>query len=957
MLLCAVLFGSIFFLTPDTDAWKNLAYGQNDDIVEGYLDIFHGHLEDRTPLYEFHLLDFDTFSRPAIIIYPSNNLSIKELVELTGKKVRVKGNIFETSFDPPFKRMQAVSIKPVGATVELDKNTYTWTDKVYITIVAPHFNLDPTVRDEIGDSSGPIKISTRGHKLDNYILVENYFDSGIFTGEVTLTGFLHDADGNVSTGDSHGNDSSPKTLGSGPTGGFIEAEGTNNPAEAFEDNISVSFEFSMDETVVRSATIKWNIGQVQWLDSSYPKVGPAVIRITDPDMNLNPEANDSFKVDVWSDSDADGIDLTVTETTQASGIFEGTVIFTGGHSESSSNKLEVAVGDDVTAEYADNTLPDPYTTADERYITSSVMVKATILAPIIITNYEETDNSYETYRLLYDLFHDESKIVFTSHNEPGVTVGSGVPSKFISHIIPLKFRDLQEEPHTTEYFLNKFYRSSDSVSSYWHANSYGNFNLEGDISDWKTLPRPRAHYFDSNGSLLPFTLRSHAMELIYGEIDFDGNDDRLQNHEKMNLQRAGDNGDDVDQLILIINDQVNPDQARSPTLVASSYYHPHRIQTSNGELWVYLAIFIDKGFGSPLGEESQKGYGAAAHELGHNFNLYHTPMYAPHKIHSDPWSLLSGKNDDFSPAGVVSQQKRKLHWIGEEDVVKVLPGQSNLVKLDYLYKESPSSDRYLMAEVPFVYDGKFYTVEARKDSQFDHIPAPVGLMIYKFYPEGHADDIMDTDENDKNAPLSVVEATPACLRSGVDGPCIDPPDYSNLALKLGQTYSDSDNNIQIQLVSQSEDSMSVCISNNSDLQVPKILVKHTNTERGQNMILDIEFKYCFSEQPIIGVTYDLVVSQNDHPLLQVYDRDDNDGVVNHRTTPLPMTASLFDPVDIQVTFHSRDGPSQIPVTENVQVVPEFETVTIIVLSISIITVIALTSRSKLSLANHISIVK
>jgi hypothetical protein len=41
-------------------------------------------------------------------------------------------------------------------------------------------------------------------------------------------------------------------------------------------------------------------------------------------MNLNPEAIDNFEVDAWSDSDAGGIDLTVTETNEATGIFEGT---------------------------------------------------------------------------------------------------------------------------------------------------------------------------------------------------------------------------------------------------------------------------------------------------------------------------------------------------------------------------------------------------------------------------------------------------------------------------------------------------------------------------------------------------------------------------------------------------------------------------------------------------------
>ena len=38
-----------------------------------------------------------------------------------------------------------------GATVELDQKVYTWTDKVYITIVAPDHNFDSDLVDEIGE--------------------------------------------------------------------------------------------------------------------------------------------------------------------------------------------------------------------------------------------------------------------------------------------------------------------------------------------------------------------------------------------------------------------------------------------------------------------------------------------------------------------------------------------------------------------------------------------------------------------------------------------------------------------------------------------------------------------------------------------------------------------------------------------------------------------------------------
>ncbi|AFS83492.1 hypothetical protein [Candidatus Nitrosopumilus sediminis] len=256
-----------------------------------------------------------------------------------------------------------------GATVELDQKVYTWTDKVYITIVAPDHNFDSDLVDSIGDTDlDPIKVSTRGFNIDNYKLVETGTDTGIFTGEVILTGFAHDADGK------DGSDTNPRTSadGSGPTDGYLQTDD--------DDGLTVSFEFSEDETVVGSSLIRWNIGEVQWLEASYPASGTGVVRVIDPDMNLDPEAVDNFDVDVWSDSDAGGIDLTVTETNEATGIFEGTVFFTT-TDESSGHRLRVAEGDTVTAEYEDNTLPDPYTTADELDITATSLI-GTVVPPL-----------------------------------------------------------------------------------------------------------------------------------------------------------------------------------------------------------------------------------------------------------------------------------------------------------------------------------------------------------------------------------------------------------------------------------------------------------------------------------------------------------------------------------------------------------------------------------------------
>ncbi len=256
-----------------------------------------------------------------------------------------------------------------GATIELDQRVYTWTDKVYVTVVAPDHNIDSDQIDEIGNSDDyPVRVSTRGEAIEEYKLVETGADTGIFTGEVILTGFPHDADGDQNN-DAIGDTSDD---GSGPTDGRIGAES--------ESGISVSFKFSDGETVSSSALIRWNVGEVQWLEASYPASGSGIVRVIDPDMNLNPEAVDNFDVTVWSDSDGGGIDLTVTETNAATGIFEGTVFF-GVGVDTSGHRLRVVEGDTVTAQYYDNTLPAPFKETERLRVGATTLI-GTIVPPL-----------------------------------------------------------------------------------------------------------------------------------------------------------------------------------------------------------------------------------------------------------------------------------------------------------------------------------------------------------------------------------------------------------------------------------------------------------------------------------------------------------------------------------------------------------------------------------------------
>ena len=112
------------------------------------------------------------------------------------------------------------------------------------------------------------------------------------------------------------------------------------------------FRWAADHTVSATALIRWMEGKIEWVEDSYLVDDNGVVRVTDTDMNLNPEAVDSFRVAVASPSDPVGIMISVFETREATGIFEGTVQF---GTSTAPGMIKVTDGDTVNAKYSDHT--------------------------------------------------------------------------------------------------------------------------------------------------------------------------------------------------------------------------------------------------------------------------------------------------------------------------------------------------------------------------------------------------------------------------------------------------------------------------------------------------------------------------------------------------------------------------------------------------------------------------
>ncbi|MDE1829855.1 MAG: hypothetical protein KGI25_06000 [Thaumarchaeota archaeon] len=267
-----------------------------------------------------------------------------------------------------------ISSNQINTPIQFNKKVFSWTDRVHITIYAPDFNSDPNLIDTIGETQDDkISVCTTGHCIP-YKLSETGTNTGIFSGYVDLTGdpTQKGAQGIDGAGENPSGTISTCNTICGPTNGMLPTTGN--------DGISVSFEYSRDQTVTGSALIRWHLGEIQWLQSNYPANGQGILQIIDPDMSINPDAINKFDTNVWSDSDSGGIKLTMTETDAGSGIFQGTVDFTTQY-PSSGNRLHVSEGDVVTGEYIDRTLPPPASPADQAKLLATTIV-GTNLPPL-----------------------------------------------------------------------------------------------------------------------------------------------------------------------------------------------------------------------------------------------------------------------------------------------------------------------------------------------------------------------------------------------------------------------------------------------------------------------------------------------------------------------------------------------------------------------------------------------
>ena len=128
-----------------------------------------------------------------------------------------------------------------------------------------------------------------------------------------------------------------------------------------------------------------------------------------------------------------------------------------------------------------------------------------------------------------------------------------------------------------------------------------------------------------------------------------------------------------------------------------------------------------------------------------------------------------------------------------------------------------------------------------------------------------------------------------------------------------------------------------------------IMVSITTGDAGSGEMMTVTVEITdIDGNAVEHVNYDVMATQDGTTVLDDTGVHDHDGVMEHTTMALPMAASDATPVDVQVTFNGFgiDPPFTGPVGEvaTKQVVPEFGTIAMMILGISIISIIAITAK-------------
>tara|TARA_B100001173_G_scaffold46226_1_gene36969 strand:- start:7083 stop:7979 length:897 start_codon:yes stop_codon:yes gene_type:complete len=127
-------------------------------------------------------------------------------------------------------------------------------------------------------------------------------------------------------------------------------------------------------------------------------------------------------------------------------------------------------------------------------------------------------------------------------------------------------------------------------------------------------------------------------------------------------------------------------------------------------------------------------------------------------------------------------------------------------------------------------------------------------------------------------------------------------------------------------------------------------ISSNTADAGEMLAIDVTFT-TMSGEGVEHINYNIVATQNGEVVLEANDVHDHDGINDHMTAPLPAATSDDTPVEVEVIFNGYgmpDGEKTGPIGQvtTMQVVPEFGTIAMMILAVAIISIVAVTAKSR-----------
>jgi predicted secreted protein with PEFG-CTERM motif len=127
-------------------------------------------------------------------------------------------------------------------------------------------------------------------------------------------------------------------------------------------------------------------------------------------------------------------------------------------------------------------------------------------------------------------------------------------------------------------------------------------------------------------------------------------------------------------------------------------------------------------------------------------------------------------------------------------------------------------------------------------------------------------------------------------------------------------------------------------------------ISSNTADAGEMLAIDVTFT-TMSGEGVEHINYNILATQNGEVVLEANDVHDHDGINEHMTAPLPAATSDDTPVEVEVIFNGYglpDGEKTGPIGQvtTMQVVPEFGTIAMMILAVAIISIVAVTAKSR-----------